>query len=105
MKEQTNLERTHEPGMRFYLGVWSFLLCIAGFEVFLAYRGFSTSTLLAGLLVLALIGAGVGLLFFMHLKFERPVMMWSIILSVVFVLLMMNQIWPDAYRMIRVGLH
>jgi cytochrome c oxidase subunit IV len=107
MKEQTqtHLDSTHEPGTRFYLGVWGFLLCIAGFEVFLAYRGFSTHTLLAALLILALIEAAVGLLFFMHLKFERPVMMWSIIFSVVFVLLMMNQIWPDAYRMIRVGLH
>lgn len=105
MKEQTDLARSHEPGTAFYLGVWSFLLCIAAFEVFLAYRGFSTHTLLAALLILALIEAAAGLLFFMHLKFERPVMMWSIIFSVVFVLLMMNQIWPDAYRMIRVGLH
>jgi hypothetical protein len=32
-------------------------------------------------------------------------MMWSILLSVVFVLLMMNQIWPDAYRMTTIRLH
>jgi len=32
------------------------------------------------------------------------VMMWSILISIIFVLLMMNQIWPDAYRMTKIGL-
>jgi heme/copper-type cytochrome/quinol oxidase subunit 4 len=95
----------HDPKTSFYVGVWISLLCIAGLEVFLTYRGFSTHALLAFLLLLAVIESAIGLLYFMHLKFERRVMMWSILLSIIFVLLMMNQIWPDAYRMTKIGLH
>jgi hypothetical protein len=69
------------------------------------YRGLSTHALLASLLLLAMIESAIGVLYFMHLKFERRVMMWSILLSIVFVLLMMNQIWPDAYRMTTIGFH
>jgi hypothetical protein len=41
----------------------------------------------------------------MHLKYDRPILLWSFVLSVLFVLLMMNQVWPDAYRMVSLGLH
>jgi cytochrome c oxidase subunit IV len=96
---------SHDPKSGFYVGVWIGLLCIAGLEVFLTYRGLSTSALLTSLLILAVIESAIGVLYFMHLKFERRVMMWSILVSVIFVLLMMNQIWPDAYRMVKIGLH
>lgn len=89
--------------MKFYVLVWISLLCIVGIEVFLTYRGFSTHVLLAALLLLAFIEAGIGLLYFMHLKYDRPILLWSFVLSIVFVLLMMNQIWPDAYRMVSIG--
>jgi len=97
------MDGTRSPGMRFYAAVWIGLLCIAGVEVFVTYRGFSTHKLLAVLLILAFIEAGIGLLYFMHLKYERPALLWSFVLSVIFVLLMMNQIWPDAYRMMSLG--
>jgi cytochrome c oxidase subunit IV len=93
------------PGMRSYLGIWVGLLCIAGVEVFMTYRGLSAHTLLAVLLFLAFIEAGIGLLYFMHLKYDRPLLLWSFVISVVFVLLMMNQVWPDAYRLVSLGMH
>jgi cytochrome c oxidase subunit IV len=95
---------THDPKTGFYVGVWVGLLCIAGLEVFLTYRGLSAPVLLTSLLTLAVIESAIGMLYFMHLKFERRAMMWSILISIVFVLLMMNQIWPDAYRMVKIGL-
>jgi cytochrome c oxidase subunit IV len=101
----TDTVTDHDPKTGFYVGVWAGLLCIAGLEVFLTYRGFSTHVLLAFLMMLAVIESAIGVLYFMHLKFERRVMMWSILISVIFVLLMMNQIWPDAYRMTTIGLH
>jgi heme/copper-type cytochrome/quinol oxidase subunit 4 len=99
------IDTTNVPGMKFYCAVWLGLLCIAGAEVFLSYRGFPALTLLAILLILAFIEAVIGLLYFMHLKYDRPILLWSFVLSVVFVLLMMNQIWPDAYRMVSIGHH
>lgn len=93
------------PGMKLYLAVWAGLLCIAGLEVFMTYRGFSTPVLLAVLLTLACLEAAIGLLYFMHLKYDRPILFWSFVISVVFVLLMMDQIWPDAYRMANIAHH
>ena len=99
------MDHTESPGMKFYIPIWIGLLCIAGVEVFLTYRGFPIHVLLTLLLILAFIEAGIALLYFMHLKYDRPLLLWSFVLSVLFVLTMMNQIWPDAFRMISIGLH
>ncbi len=94
-----------EPQMKSYVLVWIVLLLIAGVEVLLTYRGFSTHALVTILLSLAFLEAGVALLYFMHLKYDRPLLLWSFVLSIVFVLAMMNQIWADAYRMVSIGHH
>jgi cytochrome c oxidase subunit IV len=86
-------------GIGKYVGIWIGLICIAGIEVLLTYRGFSAHGLLAVLFILAIIEAGIGLAYFMHLKYESGYLVWTLVPFVVFVLLMMNQIWPDAYRL------
>jgi len=96
------MESAQNPGMARNAVVWLGLLCIAGLEALLTYRGFSTHALLAALLVLAFLEAAIALLYFMHLKYDRPILLWSFVVSVLFVLLMMNQIWPDAYRMLNI---
>jgi cytochrome c oxidase subunit IV len=55
-----------DHGIGKYVGIWIALICIAGIEVFLTYRGFSTHELLLALFVLAIIEAGIGLAYFMH---------------------------------------
>jgi cytochrome c oxidase subunit IV len=91
-----------EPGLRFYVWVWIGLLAIAGFEVLLTYRGFSTGSLLSVLLILAVCEAGIALMYFMHLKYERSTLFWSLIPVTIFVLFLMNHFWADALRLIRV---
>jgi heme/copper-type cytochrome/quinol oxidase subunit 4 len=91
-------ESNHEPGMTGYISIWVGLLCIVGIETFLTTLHISTHRLLAALLVLAFIEAGIALLYFMHLKYEKPNLFWSLVPAVIFVLFMMNHIWPDAYR-------
>ena len=88
------------PGMKEYFAIWVGLLCIVGIETFLTTMHISTYRLLAALLVLAFVEAGIALLFFMHLKYERPRLFWTLVPLVIFVLFMMNHIWPDAYRML-----
>ena len=85
--------------MRLYVAVWLGLLLIVAAEVALTYAGLPTGTLLAALLVLALVEAGLGLMYFMHLKYERRTLFWSLIPALIFVFLMMNQFWSDAYRL------
>jgi heme/copper-type cytochrome/quinol oxidase subunit 4 len=92
-------ETNHEPGKKEYIAIWVGLLCIVGIETFLTSMNLSTHELLASLLVLAFIEAGIALLYFMHLKYEKPNLFWSLVPAVIFVLFMMNHIWPDAYRM------
>lgn len=89
---------TDQSGIGKYVGIWIGLVCIAGIEVFLTYRGLSTHELLLVLFLLAIIEAGIALAYFMHLKYESPGLVWTLVPFVIFVLLMMNQIWPDAYR-------
>jgi F0F1-type ATP synthase membrane subunit b/b' len=38
-------------------------------------------------------------MYFMHLKYERPNLFWSLIPVLLFVLFMMDHIWPDALRL------
>jgi cytochrome c oxidase subunit IV len=87
------------PGMRLYVAVWVGLLLIVGAEVALTYAHLPTGTLLALLLALALVEAGLGVMYFMHLKYERRTLFWSLIPALIFVFLMMNQFWSDAHRL------
>jgi heme/copper-type cytochrome/quinol oxidase subunit 4 len=89
-------ETNHEPGMTGYITIWVGLLCIVGIETFLTTLHISTHRLLAALLLLAFLEAGIALLYFM--RYEKPSLFWSLVPAVIFVLFMMNHIWPDAYR-------
>ena len=82
-----------------YLPVYFVLLGIAALEVFLAYRNFSTGTLLV-FLALAVCGAALALMYFMHLAQERPSLFLSLIPATIFVLIMMNMIWTDSNRLL-----
>jgi cytochrome c oxidase subunit IV len=86
-------------GMKSYLAIWVGLLCIVGIEVFLTYRHLSTQKLLLFLLIFAFIEACIAVMYFMHLKYERPSLIWSLIPALLFVLFMMDHIWPDALRL------
>ena len=38
-------------------------------------------------------------MYFMHLRYERRTLFWSLIPALMFVFIMMNQFWSDAYRL------
>ena len=63
-------------------------------------RDLPAGTLLAALLALALLEAGLGVMYFMHLKYERRILFWSLIPGLIFVLLLLNHLWRDAARLI-----
>jgi len=85
--------------MQLYVMVWIGLICIVGAEVLLAYAHLRTPVLLAALLVLAVVEAGAALLFFMHLRYERASMFWCLIPALIFVFLLLDHLWPDAFRL------
>lgn len=91
-------ESSSGPGMKFYAVLWAALLGIVIVEVLLTYAGLRPLALTISLLALALIEAAVALLYFMHLKYERPILFWSLIPALVFVLVLFDHLWPDAFR-------
>jgi heme/copper-type cytochrome/quinol oxidase subunit 4 len=52
------------------------------------------------MLVLAAIQAYLAVMFFMHLRDEKPNLRLALIPGTLFVLVMMNMIWADSFRVI-----
>ena len=86
--------------MKRYVIVWLCLLTIVALEVAVALSRPSAGWLLAGLLVLALIEGALGLLYFMHLRYERRSLLWSVILAVMIAVVLMDHFWFDAFRLL-----
>ncbi len=93
----------HDPSMTTYVGIWVGLLAIVGIEVAVTYQHPATKDLLAVLLILAFIEAAIGLLYFMHMKYERK-LFWTLVPITLFVLFMMDHVWADAFRMFNLRL-
>jgi heme/copper-type cytochrome/quinol oxidase subunit 4 len=84
-----------------YLPVYFALLAIAALEALISYQHFSAGALLAILLALAFCSGTLALRYFMPLAKESRGLFLTLIPAVVFVLLMMDMIWPDSLRLLR----
>ena len=93
-----------QPSMGTYLGIWVGFLAIVGIEVAITYSRPETKHLLFMLLILAALEALIGLLYFMHMKYERKILFWTIVPITIFVLFMMDHVWADAYRLFYLGM-
>jgi heme/copper-type cytochrome/quinol oxidase subunit 4 len=94
-------QETHMPGMKSYGWLLVGLFCIVALEVFLTYQHYAPNVLLLALLVLAAVESIVAINYFMHLKYEQAILKWSLLVGFVFVMFMMNHIFPDALRLLR----
>jgi len=95
----TTMETSSGPTFKMYVAVWMGMVVIAAVEAWMAYMHVSPGKLLATLLVLAVVEAAVALRYFMHLKYEVPLLFWTLIPGLVFAFVMMNQFWADASRL------
>ena len=80
--------------------IYGVILVIAGLQILLAYRGGTVGQHVIEMLALAIVQAALGVLFFMHLFQEKRSLMLALIPATVFVLLMMNMIWTDSFRIV-----
>ena len=87
-------------GMTTYYVVYVGILAIAALQVVFAYQHTEGAAMLVRMLVLAIIQAGLGVMFFMHLRDEKRGLLLALIPATVFVLMMMNVIWSDSFRLI-----
>lgn len=88
-------------GVRLFSLVWAYLLVITGIEVILAYiHPFSTGGMLAVLMSLSVVKAGLIMAYFMHLRFERTTLVLSLIPPLVVVIPLLFVFFADGVRLL-----
>jgi len=83
-------------GMGASYTVYGAILAIAVVQVVVAI---TMGPSLGRMLVLAAIQAYLAVMFFMHLRDEKPALRLALIPGTLFVLVMMNMIWADSFRL------
>jgi heme/copper-type cytochrome/quinol oxidase subunit 4 len=78
--------------------VYVCLLALAGIQFFIAYQNITASQMFVRMLCVAIVEAGLALLFFMHLSENRG-LKWFVLIFTVAVILGMQYGWTDAFRL------
>jgi heme/copper-type cytochrome/quinol oxidase subunit 4 len=87
-------------GLGKYVVVYVCMLAIMGLELLIAYRHPGGSQLLASMLILAFIGAALGILYFMRLASENHNLIVAFAVFTLFVLATINYGWTDSFRIL-----
>lgn len=80
------------------VAVYICILALAAIQFVIAYQNIDATQMLVRMLVVALIEAGLALLFFMHLA-ENKGLLWFVGIFTVFVLLALQYGWTDSFRL------
>ena len=80
------------------LAVYGCLVALAGIQFIIAYQDISTSQMLVRMLIVAIVEAGLALLFFMHL-WENRGLKWFVLIFTVAVVLGLQYGWTDSFRL------
>jgi caa(3)-type oxidase subunit IV len=80
------------------VAVYVCLLVLAGIQFVIAYQDISLSQMFVRMLSVAVLEAGLALLFFMHLSENRG-LMWFVLIFTVAVILGMQYGWTDSFRL------
>ena len=98
---------THDDSKGQYFWVWGALLVLTAIEVVLAYKQvFAAVRMLQILMILSVIKSALIIGYFMHLKFERALMRWLLVISVTACFIIMYFFFfPDAGRILTLGVH
>ncbi len=96
---------THSDSKVTYFWVWGALLFLTAVEVVLGYRQvFQPVRMLEVLIILSVIKSALIIGYFMHLKFEKALMRWMLMASVVACFIIMYFFFfPDAGRVHDLG--
>ena len=95
-------EQRHHSVTPFFW-VWGTLLVLTAVEVNLAYQNMQPKRMLTILMALSIVKATLIIGYFMHMKFELSRMKWLTMCALVFCLAMMMVFFPDAFRILSLG--
>ena len=93
------MSSNRELAMSSYVGIGVGLMVIVGIEVILTYQHLPPRTLLFCLLCLACLEAFAAVMYLMHVKYEKPILFWTIFPATLLVLGFLCYLLPDAFRM------
>jgi caa(3)-type oxidase subunit IV len=96
----TTADASKSAGMGKDLIVYACLLALAGFQFLIAFQNIDTGQMLVRMLAVAIVEAGLALMFFMHLGSEKRGFALFVVVFTVFVLLAMQYGWTDSTRMV-----
>ena len=86
-------------GIKKDLVVYVCLLALAGLQFVIAYQHIDASQMFLRMLAVAVVEAGLAVMFFMHLWAEKRGFVLFVLIFTVFVLLAMQYGWTDSSRM------
>jgi heme/copper-type cytochrome/quinol oxidase subunit 4 len=90
---------TYKDSMGKYIVIYICLLVIAAAQFVIAYSNIPTAAMFARMLFLAIIEAGLALMFFMHLWAEKRGFLLFVLIFTGFALVTMQYGWTDSFRM------
>jgi cytochrome c oxidase subunit IV len=96
-------EQHRHHGKSQFLWVWIALLIITAIEVYLTYQNMPPGRMLTILMGLSLVKAALIIGYFMHMKYEISRMKWLTMCSLVVCLALMMIFFPDALRILYLG--
>ncbi len=95
----TTTERKRD-GITKDLVVYVCLLALAGLQFVIAYQHIDASQMFLRMFVVAIVEAGLAVMFFMHLWTEKRGFVLFVLIFTIFVLLGMQFGWTDSFRMV-----
>jgi cytochrome c oxidase subunit 4 len=100
--ERVAEQHRHHAMPQFFI-VWAALLVLTAVEVYLTYQNMPAVRMLTILMGLSLVKAALIIGYFMHMKYEISRMKWLTMCSLVACLALMMIFFPDALRIISLG--
>ncbi len=88
-------ETIHQSGRKVYWRVWFQLLVITVVEVIVAFLPISHSLMALLFTIMALMKAGLIAGYFMHLKFEKIGLIYSIVLPLILIVALVAALIPE----------
>jgi cytochrome c oxidase subunit IV len=87
-------------GIGKYVTIYVCLLALAGLQFVIAYQNIDASQMFSRMLMVAIVEAGLAVMFFMHLWAEKRGFLVFVAVFTIFVLLTMQYGWTDSFRML-----
>jgi cytochrome c oxidase subunit IV len=90
-------------GIGKYLAVYLCILALAGLQFVIAYQNITASQMFRRMFSVAIVEAGLAVMFFMHLWSEKRGFLLFVLVFTISVLLAMQYGWTDSFRLVNCG--